>query len=72
VAKEALAITDRIEGYNPDGGRNLYDRKEAIIRLADGEAVTACVYEFANPDAIADHPHLTVDGRDGLPVYEWP
>ena len=67
----ALVITDRIEGCDPDGDRNLYIRKKAIIRLADGTEVTAWMYEFANPEKIADHPHLAVDGSDGLPVHEW-
>ncbi len=71
MAKEALAITDRIEGYQREGGNNLYLRKETLVKLAGGEEVAAWVYDFANPEKIPDHPHLTVDGRDGLPVYEW-
>ncbi len=69
--EEALTITDCIEGCDPDGDRNLYDRKKAVIRLADGEEVTAWVYEFANPKQIADHPHAMIDSSGDKPVYEW-
>lgn len=72
LAEEVLTITDCIEGYDADGGRNLYLRKKTLVKLADGEEVAAWVYEFANPEQIADHPHASVDSSGDLPVYEWP
>ena len=72
VDEEALLITDRIEGCDPDADRNLYIRKKAIIRLADGEEVAAWVYEFANPEQIAHHPVVKVESSGDVPVYEWP
>lgn len=72
VEEEALGVTDRIEGYDGGGGRNLYVRKKAIIRLEAGEEVTAWVYEFAHPDQIADCPKVSVESSGDLPVQEWP
>ena len=70
--EEALTITDCIEGYDPDADHNLYIRKKAMIRLEDVEEVSAWVYEFANPDPIANHPHAVVESSGDVPVYEWP
>ncbi len=72
MAKEALAITVRIEGYQREGGNNLYLRKETLVKLAGGEEVTAWVYEFANAEQMADHPHATVESSGDMPIYEWP
>jgi len=71
LEEEALAITDLVEGYDPDTNSNLYIRKTAKIRLADGEGVTAWVYEFAKPEQIADHPHAMIESSGDKPVYEW-
>ena len=72
MEEEALAIADRIEGYDGDQERNLYDRKKAIIRFEAGGEVTAWVYEYADPDRIANCPQLTVESSGDLPVHEWP
>ncbi len=46
-------------------------RKKALVKLADGQETAAWVYEFADPDTIADHPPAMVDSSGDLPVYEW-
>ena len=72
MEEKALVITDRIEGYQREGGNNLYLRKEMLVKLTDGEEVTTWVYEFATPEQIADRPHATVELSGDSPVYEWP
>lgn len=69
---EALVITDRIEGYQRDSGHNLFIRTESIVRLEDGQEITAWIYEFANPERIADLPKPTVGCTDDITVYRWP
>ena len=68
----ALSVTDRIEGYDGNRGRNLYVRKKAIIRLDAGGEVTAWVYEYAHPEQIADRPKVSGESSGDPPVYEWP
>jgi len=49
----------------------LYHREKAIIRLEDGEEATVWVYEFANPEQIADHSCAMVESSGDVPVDEW-
>ncbi len=58
LASEAMAITDRLEGFHPDRNHSLYLRKEVIAHIDDGEEVQAWTYEYANPSAIGDRPRL--------------
>ncbi len=67
--REALEITDRIEGYHPDRDRCLYLREEVVVRFEDGQEAVAWTYFFANPSSIADSPRLVVGESDGMPVF---
>ena len=71
MKKEALEITDRIEGYHPDRDRCLYLREEVVVRFEDGQEAVAWTYLFANPSSIADCARLVVGEYDGLPVFAW-
>ena len=69
--REALEITDRIEGYHPDRDRCLYVRKEVVVQLEDGQESVAWTYFFANTEEIVDRPRLIVGDSDGVPVHAW-
>ena len=71
MKREALEITDRIEGYSTNRDRCLYVREEVTVSLKGGEGVTAWTYLFADSDSIADHPRLIVDAIDGKPITAW-
>lgn len=68
----ALAITDRIEGYASDGkNRCLHMKKQGTVTL-DETQVTAWTYEFADPGRIGDQPRLATKEVGGALVYSWP
>ena len=71
VNREALEITDRIEGYQPDRDRCLYLREEVAVRFEGGQEAVAWTYFFANPSSIADCPRLVTGESDGIPVFAW-
>lgn len=71
VDEAALEIADRIEGYSPDRHHCLYVRKEVIVRLDDGQKMTAWTYVFASPSQIADQPPLVVGHVKGEPIFAW-
>ena len=71
VNREALEITDRIEGYQPDRDRCLYLREEVVVRFEHGQEAVAWTYFFANPSSIADSPRLVVGESDGVPIFAW-
>jgi len=43
-----LQLMDRIEGYNPKGTNNLYNRKKIKVLLENGDSEEAYVYEYAS------------------------
>ena len=67
----ALTITDRIEGYSPDGDDSLYLRKQVVVTLEDHAQILAWTYEFADPERIIDRPRCEVTTITGIPVYAW-
>ena len=67
----AMEITDRLEGFHPDGNHSLYVRKEVIARLDDGEEVQAWTYEYANPSAIANRPRLVIGRPEEACRHSW-
>lgn len=69
--REALEITDRIEGYYPDRDRCLYVREEVVVRFDHGHEATAWTYFFANRNNVTDCPRLVVGESDGIPIFEW-
>jgi gamma-glutamylcyclotransferase (GGCT)/AIG2-like uncharacterized protein YtfP len=71
VDPAVLTITDRIEGYFPDGDHSLYVRKEVVVDLGDGTQILAWTYEFADPERIIDRPRCEVTTITGIPVYAW-
>jgi len=71
VDREALEITDFIEGYQPDRKGNLYVREEVEVELDDGGKVTAWTYFYADPDRLRDQPLLKVGEKEGVPLFEW-
>ena len=71
IETAALEITDQIEGYAPGRAHNFYSRKKTTVRLDDGGETEAWVYEYGDPERIADCPRLVVGSRAGRDVYEW-
>jgi len=69
---EALEITDRIEGYQPEHPSNLYDRREVVVTLTDGTIERAWTYFFAHPERLTGHPKALVGQRDGRRLFTWP
>ena len=70
VGREALEITDFIEGYRPDRKGNLYLREEVEVELNDG-SIKAWTYLYADCDRIRDQHLLKVGDVEGVPIYEW-
>ncbi len=68
---EAMAITDRLEGYHPGDDHSLYVRKEVMAQLDDGEQVAAWTYEYSDARNIEDRPRLVVGCQNGTPVFSW-
>ena len=68
--REALKITDRIEGYHPDRNRCLYVREEVVVRFEEGQE-TAWTYFFADSNNVSDCPRLVVGESDGRLRYAW-
>ena len=71
MSQEALKITDRIEGYDPDRNRCLYVREEVVVQIEDGQDAVAWTYLFANSAGVTDCPQLIVGESDGVPVFAW-
>lgn len=71
MASEAMAITDRLEGFHPDRDHSLYLQKEVTVRLDDSQRVQAWTYEYADPSTISDRPRLVVGRQNGSPVFSW-
>ncbi len=71
IDAEALAITDRIEGYAADRECCLYVRKRVEVHLDSGRTTTAWTYEFADPSRIADRPRLIVERVAGREIHAW-
>ena len=71
MKREALEITDRIEGYHRDRDRCLYMREEVAVRFEDGQDAVAWTYLFANSAGVADCPRLVVGESDGIPLFAW-
>ena len=71
MKREALEITDRIEGYRPDQDHCLYLREEVVVRFENGQEAVAWTYLFANSAGVADCPRLVVGERDGIPLFAW-
>jgi gamma-glutamylcyclotransferase (GGCT)/AIG2-like uncharacterized protein YtfP len=71
IDAEALAITDRIEGYSHGREHCLYVRKRVEVHLDSGGTTTAWTYEFADPGRIADRPQLIVKRVAGREVHAW-
>lgn len=72
VDESALAVTDRIEGYQPSGDSNLFVREQVEVQIENRDVIEAWVYRFANPERLADRPKLIVGYRDGRPISSWP
>ena len=72
VKQEALEITDRIEGYHPDGNRCLYVREEVAVRFEDGQEVLGWSYLFSNSAGVPDCERLVVGELSGMPLHAWP
>ena len=72
VDKEALTITDFIEGCHADRERSLYVREKVEVDLGDGNTMMAWAYFFSNPQRIKDQPKLTAGEVDGLTIFSWP
>ena len=70
--RDALDITDRIEGYDPGRDRCLYVREEVVVRFEDGQEAVAWTYLFANSVSGTDCPRLVVGELNGVPLYAWP
>jgi len=45
---DVLHLMDQIEGYQPKGNNNLYNRKKVKVLLENGESEEAYVYEYAS------------------------
>ena len=71
LASEAMAVTDRLEGFHPEGDHSLYLRKEVMAQFHGGEQVTAWTYEFSDPGNIADRPKLVVGRQEGQHIFAW-
>jgi len=71
IDADAIEITDRIEGFQPDRSHSLYLRQQIIVQLETKEKRTAWTYLFANPDVIANSSRLVVDEIDGTPIFAW-
>ncbi len=71
LASEAMAITDRLEGYHSGDDHSLYVRKEVSVQLDDGQEVQAWTYEYADPSTIAERPRLVLDATLGKPIFAW-
>lgn len=71
VDEEALAITDRIEGYAPNRSCCLYLREKVTVRLENGHEKRAWTYVFADPQGAADRVPLIVSEIEGTPVFAW-
>lgn len=70
--QEALAVTDRIEGYHADSESSLFIRKEVSVQLDEGQSVSAWSYFFADAESIIDRLQLIV-GHDveGRAICAW-
>ncbi len=71
MKREALKITDRIEGYHADRDRRLYVREGMVVQFEDGQEVVAWTYLFANSADVTDRPRLIVGESDGIPIFVW-
>ncbi len=71
MQREALEITDRIEGYYPDRERGLYVREEVVVRLEGGQEEVAWTYVFFNTAIAADCPRLIAGERGGIEIFAW-
>ena len=69
--REALEITDRIEGYHAGRDRCLYVRKKVVVRCQDRQEALAWTYFYADPDAVLDCLQLVVGELNGKPVFVW-
>ena len=72
MSEQALAITDRIEGYTSDRDRCLYVREEVVVRFEDGQEAVSWSYLFANSAGVTDCPRLVVGELNGVPLHAWP
>ena len=68
---EAMAITDRLEGFHSGDDHSLYLRKEVMAQLDDGEQVAAWTYEFFDHGHLEDRPRLVVSQAEGRRIYGW-
>lgn len=73
IDESGLLFCDAIEGYAPgrDRSRCLFVRTMTSVQLEDGDEDKAWVFEFADPERVADRPPLVVGDDDGVPVYAW-
>lgn len=71
MKREALEITDRIEGYHRDRDHCLYVREEVVVRFEDRQEGVAWTYVYANSEAVMNCPRLIVGESDGNPVFAW-
>ena len=69
--REALEITDQIEGYSPDRRGCLYLREEVVVQLENEQEVVAWGYVFTNLPGITDCPRLIVGELNGVPLHAW-
>ena len=69
--REALKITDRIEGYHPDRNGCLYLREEIVVRFEDGQEAVAWTYLFAGSASVVDRTRPVVGKSNGIPVFAW-
>ena len=68
---EAMAITDRLEGFHLGDDHSLYVRKEIMAQLDDGKQITAWIYEFCDARNIEDRPKLVTGQAEGRRIYRW-
>ena len=71
LASEAMAITDRLEGFHPGDDHSLYVRKEVRAQLDDEQEVQAWTYEYGNPSTIGDRRRLVLDETPEKSVFAW-
>ena len=70
--REALEITDRIEGCASDRHCSLYVREESTVLAKEDQEIVAWTYVYANLDSVAGHPRCVVGELNGLPLHAWP
>ncbi len=71
IEKEAIRITDHIEGYSRDRDHCLYLREKVSVTLEDQSTIDAWTYFFVNPDRIAHLPRCIISDNGQPPIFAW-